>query len=393
MAKFKQVTLKNGNKVWKSQVYLGIDSITGKQVQTTITGKTKSEANLKAKRAVVQFEENGRTVIKNSTTGNNYTFQEVFDKWEEIYRYTVQESAYWKTMRIFENHILPAYGDKKIDKITTSDCQKAVHKWYEKVKNTKKLNYYAINVFDYAIKNMKVLTENPAVDIEYPTNRGIENNLSENFYTPLELISFEEALNMEVTRTNTLKWKTIFLLLAYTGMRKGEALALTWKDIDFENETIQINKTLTRGINNRLLIQPPKTEKSKRFVSIKDNQKLINLVKDWKKEVELQHTITGVTPSDNVFPNSKNSFMDPNNLNPALDRIIDRYDLKRITVHGFRHTHISILFMGGATIKQVQDRVGHGDIETTMNIYTHLTKESREEAPQLFDDILNKYKS
>ena len=141
MAKFKQVTLKNGNKVWKGQIYLGIDSVTGKQVQTTVTGKTRSEANLKAKRKAIEFEENGRTVVKDATNGTNYTFKEVFDEWKINYQYTVKESAYWKTMGIFKNHILPSFGDKKIDEITTIDCQKAVHKWFEKVKDTKKYNY------------------------------------------------------------------------------------------------------------------------------------------------------------------------------------------------------------------------------------------------------------
>lgn len=393
MSNIKQVTLKNGSKVWKGQIYLGIDSVTGKQVQTTVTGKTRSEANLKAKRKAIEFDENGRTVVKDSTNGTNYTFKEVFDEWKINYQYTVKESAYWKTMGIFKNHILPSFGDKKIDEITTIDCQKAVHKWFEKVKDTKKYNYYAIMVFDFAIKKLKVLTENPALDLDYPIKESIAGDPLENFFTPNELITFEECMIKEVKRTNTLKWKTIFLLLAYTGMRKGEALALEWDDINFEQESIRINKTLTRGEGNRLIIQPPKTEKSKRSVSIKDNQKLISLLKDWKQEICRQNAITGEKSSDLVFPNAKNTFLDPNSLNPSLDRIIKRHNLKRITPHGFRHTHITILFLGGATIKQVQDRVGHDDVETTMDIYNHIMQESREEAPQLFEDILNKYKS
>lgn len=393
MAKFKQVTLKNGNKVWKSQVYLGIDSITGKQVQTTVTGKTKSEANLKANRAIVKFEENGRTVVKNSSYGNNYTFQEVFDEWKNNYRYTVKESGYWKTMEKFKLHILPSFGDKKIDEITSIDCQKAVHKWFEKVENTKQINHYAVRVFDYAIRTLKVLTENPALNLEHPKKNKIDEEFFENFFDPNELIKFEECMIEEEKRSNTIKWRTLFLLLAYTGMRKGEALALKWEDINFEKEEIRINKTVTRGEAHRLIIQPPKTEKSKRTVSIKDNHNLLSLLKDWNKELHLKNLVTGEKLSDLVFPNSKNSLQDPNYLNPTLDRIIERYKLKRITPHGFRHTHITILFLGGASIKQVQDRVGHGDVQTTMNIYNHIMQQSREEAPQLFEDILNKFKS
>jgi integrase len=248
-------------------------------------------------------------------------------------------------------------------------------------------------VFDFAIKKLKIITENPALDLDYPVKRSIDENSVENFYDPNELLRFEECMVREVERTKTLKWKAIFLLLAYTGMRKGEALALEWDDINFNQETIRISKTLTRGINNRLIIQPPKTEKSNRTVSIKNNHKLISLLYDWKQECHLKNEITGVRPSKLVFPSAKNFLLDPNSLNPTLDKIIERYNLKRITVHGFRHTHITILFLGGASIKQVQDRVGHGDVQTTMDIYHHVMQESREETPQLFADTLNKFKS
>src|SRR5699024_11859173 len=123
------------------------------------------------------------------------------------------------------------------------------------------------------------------------------------------------------------------LLLADTSIRKGEDLALEWDDINFEQESIRINKTLTRGEGNRLIIQPPKTEKSKRSVSIKDNQKLISLLKDWKQEICRQNAITGEKSSYLDFPNANNTIIDPNSINPTLYRIIKSHNLKRLTPH------------------------------------------------------------
>ncbi|SLM97812.1 Integrase [Brachybacterium faecium] len=67
-----------------------------------------------------------------------------------------------------------------------------------------------------------------------------------------------------------------------------------------------------------------------------------------------------------------------------LNKIITKYNLKRITTHGFRHTHCSLLFESGASIQEVQDRLGHSDVQTTMNIYTHVTEKAKEQTADKF---------
>lgn len=274
------------------------------------------------------FASNGYTTVKDKNSiEKRYTFEEVYEMWRTDYQYTVKESAYWKTVGIFRNHILPSYGHKIINDITALDCQSVVHRWFETVKDTKKYNIYAIMVFDYAIKKLKLIKENPAKDLSYPKKDNIDET-GENYYTREELNYFGECMKKEVKRTNTYKWYTLFRLLAYTGMRKGEAFALTWDDVDLEDKEIKINKTLTRGVGNKIIVQSPKTMRSKRIVTI--DEETVVALKRLKAEMKSTNIILGTKRSNLVFPNTKNTWTDPNQSNTKLDMIIKRYNLKKL---------------------------------------------------------------
>lgn len=388
MSKPKQTTLRNGEKVWKLPVYLGVDSVEGKKRRTTVTGRTSKEVKLKAARAKVEFEKNGFTTVTNIAEKEKaYTFEEIYDMWKIDYKYTVKESTYYKTMGHFRNHILPAYGHKNIIDITPLDCQRAVHTWSEKLKNPKLTNRYAGKVFDYALHQLRIMKDKPNENLSFSINKEIVEEPLDNFFTREELVSFEERLIEETKRTNTIKWRAFYRLLAYTGMRKGEALALTWNDVNLNRKEIRISKTVTRGEHNQLIIQPPKTEDSKRTIVIDDET--LDILILLKSENHFLDSQLGMQSSDLLFRNTKNSWIDPNKINQNLNRIIQRYNLKRITPHGFRHTHITLLFLAGASIKEVQDRVGHSDVKTTMDIYNHVMQETREKTPLTFTRYVN----
>jgi len=89
-----------------------------------------------------------------------------------------------------------------------------------------------------------------------------------------------------------------------------------------------------------------------------------------------------------VFSNEKNEFLQPTKTRKWLIQVQVKFNLKKITTHGLRHTHCSLLFEAGASIKEVQDRLGHSDIKTTMDIYTHVTQKAKEGAIQKFENYL-----
>lgn len=375
MATFKQYQKKDGSKFWMFSTFLGIDYVTGKQINTTRRGfQTKKEAQQALNKLLLDFESNGLT------KEIELTYQQVYDDWIVQYQHTVKESSFVKTKRIFKNHILPYFGEMKIKYIRVQDCQKAVNLWSKKLKRFKMIMNYAGMIFDYAIR-IELIENNPTKLITKPRVKENIDEQKENFYTKDELTQFFNYMNKE----NDPKIYALFRVLAFTGMRKGEALALTWSDIDFEQKNITISKTLTRGEESKLIIQTPKTGNSKRVVSVDD--KTLTLLKQWRITQKKQYFILGFNTMNKtqlLFSNNKNDYLQPTVTRKYIKQVCEKNSFKEITTHGFRHTHCSLLFEAGATIKEVQDRLGHSDIQTTMNIYAHVSKDKKEQTANLF---------
>lgn len=392
MAKFTKYTKKNGEAAWMFNTYLGTDPIKKKQKRTTRRGfRTKKEAMLEEARLKIEVEKNGFNSQKTTVP----TYQETYDMWIEVYRKTVQESTLHKTIRLFENHILPVYGHRQIDQIDVQLCQKSVNHWFTLTTNYKIINRYSGRVFAYAI-SLNLTNDNPTQKVTLPVNVAkIQNNEDEygDFFNGEELKHFLDCVAKEASRTKTLKWLTFFQLLAYTGLRRGEALALNWDDIDFDNATLKVSKAVTRGLNNRIIIQPPKTSSSNRKLSLTETT--LKLLKKWKEEQDAMNNILGYKSSNAtrlIFSNTKNSIINPTKPRQKLFGIYDRYDIKkRIKLHGFRHTHCSLLFESNASIKEVQDRLGHGDVKTTMNVYAHVTQKSKDKTAEKFEEYMKNF--
>jgi len=183
----------------------------------------------------------------------------------------------------------------------------------------------------------------------------VENEEEANFYEKEELIEFLECAKKEVN----FKAYVLFRLLAFSGFRKGEALALTWSDIDFNKNTIRVNKALARG-KDGLILQPPKNKKSNRVVDM--DEKTLSILKEWKSEQKVNLKILSLQnlkKKQLVFNNQKNEFTQPSKTTRWLTHIQNKYGLRKITTHGLRHTHCSLCFEAGMSMKEVQDRLGH----------------------------------
>ena len=118
----------------------------------------------------------------------------------------------------------------------------------------------------------------------------------------------------------------------------------------------------------------------------------LSVLKKWRKiqrTEALQFGFNTMNKNQLIFTNIDNNFLSPAKPSKWLIATQEKYNLKKITVHGFRHTHCSLLFEAGATIPEVQERLGHGDVKTTMNIYTHVTKKTKKETALKFANYIN----
>jgi integrase len=150
---------------------------------------------------------------------------------------------------------------------------------------------------------------------------------------------------------------TIFMMLFWTGMREGELLALTAADFNFSTQTISITKSYSR-LNGQDLIQKPKISKSIRTITIPPF--LCSIVQTY------MNSIYGLHKHDRLFPITKHSIL------RYLHNGSQKAGVKKIRVHDLRHSHASFLVDQGFSPLVIKERLGHENIETTLNTYSHL---------------------
>ncbi|WP_431027805.1 Arm DNA-binding domain-containing protein [Lysinibacillus sp. LZ02] len=210
---------KNGKIYYMFQLYIYTDLMTGKVRKSTRRGfKTKKEAQLELAR--LQLEIDKGTYTRPPVE----MYREAYNLWIVQYENTVEESTFSKTLSIFKNHVLPQLGDYKIDKINIKMCEQTINHWFKKPARYRMVKAYASKVLDYAIK-LELIQSNPMKLVSMPTKRvdPTEDEEELNFYSKEELLHFLKCLEQE----NNFKAYALFRILAFSGMRKGEALSLT----------------------------------------------------------------------------------------------------------------------------------------------------------------------
>lgn len=381
MAMIKQYKKKNGEKAWYFKTYLGIDPLTGKKKYTTKRGfRTQKEAKTALSRLELELQKTGMP------TSTNTTFKEAAELWLESYKKTVKESSYSRTKIIFNKHIYPKFGNIKLSKINTAYCQKVVNDWSEK--GTSKQYPLFINymnkVFKYAI-NIGLTSDNPTLNLLIPKPQ-IKTEKKLKLYTKEQLELF---LN-EVSQEQNLYFKnrdyTLFRLLAFSGCRIGEILALTWDNINFKTNEMAIKKTVARS-DKYYISETPKTKKSNRIIYL--DERTIKQLKFWKLEQRKYLFQLGFTKANYLFTNDENNFTINQSVAERYNIYRERAGLPYIGLHGFRHTHASMLYEAGADHKEVQERMGHANIKTTMDTYTHITNSKKEETTQKLTNYIN----
>lgn len=366
----KKYTTKNGETRYLFQTYLGIDPATGKERRTTRRGfKTQKEAKQAERNLLLDVEENG--LPSNQSDGfHDPTFEELASLWLENYRTTVKASTFENVKSKVEKMTEEHFKELKLKKITVAYCQRVV---IELSKSYILYNHYlsVINrIFKYAVL-MDILNSNPFDKVIKPKSRQVQRK--GNFLTKEELKEF-----LKLAQTATLSYFfPLVHLMSYTGLRQGEALALKWSDIDFENKKITVDKTAVR-IKEKQTLQTPKTKNSKRVISI--DPTTLSILKSWKKDQIKIYFKNGkyFEGDDNfIFTNERADWVQIHNFIPYFKRFVTDHKLKPITPHGLRHTHASLLFSAGVEPKNISDRLGHSTVQITLDLYTHITEEQR----------------
>lgn len=377
MAKISKYKKNNGQVAWMFKGHIATDPRTGEKVNTTRRGfKTKQEAQKLLDELAYEIKYGTKKKI------TDMTFADLYEEWIDFQRSSVKKSTIGIYVRYAKNQILPEFGNLKITDITVSYCQKVVNKWHKKYKTYDTMRKQTAQILSYGI-SQEYIERNVMRNTRLPRRK--EQDEQRKFYTKEELNTLLDAFK---DFGNT-KQYAYFRLVAYTGMRKSEALALQWKDIDVFNKELHVNKTVAVDEYKNIILQTPKTKASRRTISL-DNETLA-ILNDWRIQQRADYLKLGYnTNSDNqyVFTSLKNTLYVPNTVNDWLRYILKKYTLPRITPHGFRHTHASLLLEAGESVKVVQHRLGHENSKVTLDIYAHITNNAPKKTGQEFADMM-----
>ena len=382
----KQITKKDGSIVYRANVYLGVDKVTGKNVKTSITGRTKKEVKQKTKEAEIAFLQNGSTRFQAS---NITTYKELASLWWESYKHTVKPNTQLNVRRLLDNHILPLFGSYKLDKLTTPLIQNIVNKLADKTNKGEEgaFLYYdslhALNkrILQYGVV-MQAIPFNPAREVILPRNTQKAKRQKVKHFDNEELKKFLGYLdNLDLNRFRYCYENTLYKFLLATGCRINEALALSWSDIDLDNAVVHITKTL----NYKQETNSPKSKTSLRDIDI--DQATVSMLKQYRLRQTKEAWKIGKSESI-VFSDFIHEYPNNRTLQTRLRTHFKRANVTNIGFHGFRHTHASLLLNSGIPYKELQHRLGHSTLSMTMDVYSHLSKENAKKAVSFYETAL-----
>ncbi|TDQ35233.1 tyrosine-type recombinase/integrase [Aureibacillus halotolerans] len=384
--------------VWECVADGPTDAVTGKRRQLRRRGKTRKETASKVEKALRELSED----LIDEKRVRKKTFQMVANEWILVYAASgVKRSSV--RIRQKEINILCRY-------IASVNIAKISHKMYQNIlidltdedyarTTISGVNSCAGMIFKYAIRD-KLIKMSPADGAIVPKKRRsveeIEKETIEEKY--LEVDELNQFLKATTKHGLDLD-KERFFLMAFTGMRPGELCALKWSDCDFAKQTIRITKTLYNEDNNmrKYELTPPKTEGSVRTIAVADEiMEMLRPLKVQQSRLRLLAEPEEYHDENFMFARPNGYPFIPKTLITRMERLLDKTSIsetKKATPHIFRHTHISMLTAAKVALPSIMERVGHEDAKTTLKIYTHVTKKTKEDdtkrVAETFGAILN----
>lgn len=298
-----------------------------------------------------------------------------FSSFVELYLADMETRLRYNTMRskryIIELKLLPYFGKKKLSEITASDIrlwqQEMLKKGY-KPTYLKTINNQLSAMFNYAVRYYD-LPKNPCA---IAGTMGKSNADEMKYYTLEEFEQFVECLKDKPMSYYAMQ------MLYWTGIRCGELLAITIGDINLDEKTLVINKSLQR-IDGKDIISDPKTQKSKRVIALP--QHLVNMLGEYMS------MLYGKMKKDRLFEITKSY------LEHEMARGSELSGVKRIRLHDLRHSHASLLISKlGAQPLQVAQRLGHERIQTTLGTYSHMYPNQARELANQIDALIKEKK-
>ena len=302
-------------------------------------------------------------------------FTDFLLKWLRVAKSTVKLTTYASYEMMATRIIIPYFEtlNIKLKELTTEDIQEFYSAQLERVSANTVIHYHAVihRALKYAVK-IKTIQSNPAVNVERPRKEKFIGS----FYDKKEI-----NILFDIIQGHPLE--VAIKLAAFYGLRREEIIGLKWTAIDFENNTLTIQHTVTEcnldGKHIEVASDTAKTDSSLRTMPLVTNFREMLLAK--KEKQEHYRKLCGRSYCkeylDYIFVNEMGERWKPRYLSDGFKRILEQNGLRRIRFHDLRHTCASLLLANNVPMKKIQEWLGHSDFSTTANIYAHLDYQSK----------------
>lgn len=365
---------KNGITSYQLVVEVEPDPITGKRNRyyKSVKGTKKQAAD--ALRKFQNEIECGHTVAP-----SNMKVSDWLDQYINQYLPNIEDSTRSGYKEKIDGKINPHLGNIPLKMLTAGTIQKWVNTLHKVEGSSPKTIKNAFNILKPALEKavvIQMIDKNPCVGVELPKVQKYNPTI----YTTQEMtatLGLAEGTDMYVP----------LLLGFYLGLRRGEMLALQWDHIDFDKGVVHIQSNTVRG-DGKVITKDPKSAAGTRDISIGSN--IVTALKQAHNQYKLNKLAMGAafTDSNLVVCQKNGKPYQPDSLTQKWDRFTKKHGLKHIRLHDQRHSCTTMMIEAGIDPKTVQTRIGHADVTTTMNIYTHCTKTMDQSAADKIDDLL-----
>lgn len=377
---------------YRIKISCGYD-VNGKQIIQTKTwkpeeGMTPKQIEKEVQRQAVLFEE----ACKIGQITANVKFETFAEQWFEEYAQLNLRNTSYERMRRITHRIYPIIGHMRMDKITSRHIQQLINELALNGKN--ELNGNSLSrktiihhlsfvsvVFSYAVK-MGMLSYNPCQNVSVPKGEAKEKEI----YTLEEIAKVFELLDKEDVPT---KYCVFFKLAVYSGFRRSELLGLEWKDIDWNNNLISVKRTSNYVAGKGMYTDTTKTKKSQRTLKFADYvMEMLNKLKE-EQDKEIEQLGDKWCYTDRIFVGWDGKPMNINTPYKWFRDFCTKNHLKFCDIHSLRHLNASLLINGGVDIVAVSGALGHSQVSTTGNIYSHMFQEARAKNSEVIAAALN----
>ena len=394
-----QITVSNGRDIYGNQIF---ERVTWKPDPN----RTEKQNERELARFTLEFEEK----VKNGKylDGEKVTFQDFAEKWLKEYAKIQLEPT---TVDLYTNflytHILPTIGHLKLARVQPAHLNKLYTDMLQSRKDNREGGYspasirrcHAVisSIFSTAT-HWNIVTDNPCERVKPPKQAHTTADIKH--FTVEETGAFLTELDEE-TAVGLLKLQhnIFFQLCIFCGLRRGEAVALLWSDIDLYDKTVSITKSTTI-VNGKPYTKTPKNHSSERVLSVPDH--IIKQLKRYRLEYNTYRLSIGcqwverADKQEYLFIQWNGAQMYPSTPYSVFKSVIAHYNdthteqLPDIPLHGLRHTSATLLISQNVDVRTVSNRLGHAQTSTTMNIYSHSLQKKDVAASNALEELLIK---